>query len=469
MRSWLTHLPASAARGATALGRRLYATFSTRTSNVRVGLTVLLLLATSLFMLLPHHSNAKGGPATIVDLGALPGSLKSDAAALSSNGVVVGNVLPGPLVLGEPSASPIHTQAVSYAGGVVTALGTPSGVPSDLVRGTRALGINSSGIIVGYANVDQARPGSYYHFIAVVFSGGAATPLGTLPGDEASLAFAVNNSGQAVGFSEPASGRDTHPTGAHAVLFAGGAVLPLGTLPGDSASVAYSINDSNVAVGYSMPTGGGTMAVQFGKGTVTTLGRLAGDSDSAAFAINAAGEAVGYSAGPSGFHAVAFRAGKILQLLPLHGDVNTQALALDSFGVAVGTSDADGFTTHAVIFPGQHAVSLDSLLPPDSRWTLQSASAINDRGQIVGQGTRQGQTHAYLLDLGPDGAQGNLTELSPNPAPSTPGAAVTNGLRTVALHYDYMEQAGPNGHSEAPDPAALEAVAAAFARQGLTL
>ncbi len=41
--------------------------------------------------------------------------------------------------------------------------------------------------------------------------------------------------------------------------------------------------------------------------------------------------------------------------------------------------------------------ALDTLIPADSGWLLHSANAINDKGQIVGAGMRNGQTHGYLL------------------------------------------------------------------------
>jgi uncharacterized membrane protein len=40
---------------------------------------------------------------------------------------------------------------------------------------------------------------------------------------------------------------------------------------------------------------------------------------------------------------------------------------------------------------------LDSLVPPDSGWTLRSATAINDRGEIVGVGKLRGRERGFLL------------------------------------------------------------------------
>ena len=42
-------------------------------------------------------------------------------------------------------------------------------------------------------------------------------------------------------------------------------------------------------------------------------------------------------------------------------------------------------------------VDLNTLLPADSGWVLLSANAINDAGQIVGEGTLDGEPRAFLL------------------------------------------------------------------------
>jgi probable HAF family extracellular repeat protein len=40
---------------------------------------------------------------------------------------------------------------------------------------------------------------------------------------------------------------------------------------------------------------------------------------------------------------------------------------------------------------------LNSLLPANSGWELTTANAINEQGQIVGSGKKDGQTKAFLL------------------------------------------------------------------------
>jgi hypothetical protein len=42
-------------------------------------------------------------------------------------------------------------------------------------------------------------------------------------------------------------------------------------------------------------------------------------------------------------------------------------------------------------------VDLNNLLDPAAGWTLSNATGINDAGQVCGNGTLNGQPHAFLL------------------------------------------------------------------------
>jgi probable HAF family extracellular repeat protein len=41
-------------------------------------------------------------------------------------------------------------------------------------------------------------------------------------------------------------------------------------------------------------------------------------------------------------------------------------------------------------------MDLNAMIPPGSPWYRLNASSINDSGQIVGFGTINGETHAFL-------------------------------------------------------------------------
>jgi probable HAF family extracellular repeat protein len=53
---------------------------------------------------------------------------------------------------------------------------------------------------------------------------------------------------------------------------------------------------------------------------------------------------------------------------------------------------------HAFLFIDGKAIDLNSQLPANSGWILSSATGINNKGQIIGDGTNAaGQFHAFLL------------------------------------------------------------------------
>ena len=49
--------------------------------------------------------------------------------------------------------------------------------------------------------------------------------------------------------------------------------------------------------------------------------------------------------------------------------------------------------------PSSTAAGANSLLPNGAAWTLTEAFDINNNGQIVGRGTINGETHAFLMTI----------------------------------------------------------------------
>lgn len=174
----------------------------------------------------------------------------------------------------------------------------------------------------------------------------------------ASGALGVNNLGQVVGFSYPCP----FAGAAHTHLWSGGGLQDLGTLAGWDSSVAQAISDNGQIVGYtynvaSNPTGGSRAFLWFGG--MQDLGLLPGRNNSAAFGVNNNSQVVGAS--------------------------------FNSF------ADSD---SKAFLWSSQSGMQDLSALPDvlAAGWSaLSSAQAINDAGQIVGWGTRNGQQRAFLL------------------------------------------------------------------------
>jgi probable HAF family extracellular repeat protein len=204
--------------------------------------------------------------------------------------------------------------------------------------------VNNRGEVIGQSS---------YPNYAFVWKDGHFLNLGTFGGDDGSSgASDINNRGEVVG-------QATGPNFRHAYSWTkSGGIRDLGNLDGDrlSLSGAEGINDQGQIVGASYSRDlGTTHAVYFGPSGVIDLGTLGGLSD--AHAVNNLGQVVGDSYGAFGHHA---------------------------------------FLTD---LSGGPMVDLNTLIPPDSGWTLFEATAINDAGQIVGTGQLPGYDiiHAYLL------------------------------------------------------------------------
>ena len=225
--------------------------------------------------------------------------------------------------------------------------------------------VNSVGEIAGYGLTFDATDNAFLH------SGGSAgfndngntTSLGTLGGPN-SYGYGINDAGEVVGAAEIAGGFPY----LHAFLYTNGTMTDLGTLGGDE-SQANGINNAGQIAGWANPSGAiYPHAFLYGNGTMTDLGTLGGLT-SQANGLNAAGEVVGNSTYnlTASEHAFFYADGTMY-------DLNTLAAAYLSNG------STPGF------------VSLDS------------ATAINNLGQIIGQGTyRDGSgtdyNRAFLLTV----------------------------------------------------------------------
>lgn len=240
-------------------------------------------------------------------------------------------------IVGDSLATTIEVPVV-WVNGQLEALPFLSGHPMG-----EADDINASGQIVGFC-FDNISPQDH---VATLWQNGKATALSS----GFSYAAAINASGQIVG-------NDSFGTEFSAALWQNGKAINLGVLPGDASSWAVAINDSGEIVGYSEATY--YQATAWINGKIIGLPFLPGGTNSQAFAINAEGLIVGTSNGPAG-------------VSPLE-------------------------QSHAVAWIGGSVIDLNGLLPANSAWLLTSATGVNDRGQIVGEGVFEGTDRAFLLD-----------------------------------------------------------------------
>ncbi|MHB1034323.1 MAG: PEP-CTERM sorting domain-containing protein [Pirellulales bacterium] len=328
----------------------------------------------------------------VKDLSTLGGT-ESYALAINNSGQIVG----ASKTIGDRS-----THGFVYNGSRLLDLGTlvnPGSRP-----GSSGNAINTSGQIVGSASMDGDEFGTIYR--AFLYGNGGMTEIG--PGF--SVANAINDKGEIVG--ELGMNSDDF-------FVAGGLTLP-SALNGKHGH-AHDINNTTQIVGEAFFTPGGNHAFLYYGSWLLDLGTLGG-SRSSAYAINNLGQVVGEAQRSDG-SVHAFRwSGAMTDLGALRG-MNSRATAINDKGQIVGYSGLDDFLSNrAFLYSNNTLTDLNTRIDPASGWTLLHAYGINDRGQIVGDGTNVfGQRHAFLL--------------TPVPEPSTLVLASLGAVLALVLRW----------------------------------
>jgi probable HAF family extracellular repeat protein len=351
-----------------------------------------LIVSVAAVSLLATVASAQGPTGyTAIDLGTLGGLFTSSAATgINNRGEVVGYSY---YVFSPPGG--ILIPSAEFRRGFVF-----DGVRHDFDQLGSPSAINDRGQILGGSSLtDLKNNGSL-----------STTPL-VDPHSNWNLVWAtdVNNSDQVA-----VNGSATHGVGLtiHALLFDKGKIQDIG-----EGLAAYGINSRGEVVGWS----GHAFLYD---GTTHDLGVL-GTSDtnysrSGANAINDKGQVTGFSTTSTTGVSDAFLYDGSMHDLGNLGGGTSDGLAINNRGQVVGDSvvmTATGYANHAFLYTsGVGMVDLNSLIDPASGWTLESATAINDSGEIAGNGLIDGQKHAFLLT--PDHSHAS-TSITPVPEPAS--------------------------------------------------
>ena len=310
------------------------------------------------------------GPSGAIDLGSLGGS-SSQGFALNNLGQVAGE---------STITDDLASRAFLYNGSMAD-LGTLGGSFSS------ARAINDSGQVAGNAGTTGDMT-----LEAFRTSNGMLMGLGSL-GSGFSTAVAINQAGNVVGTSL------TEVFDSHAYLHDGNEMIDLGTL-GGSYSAAFALNDNNVVVGESTLANGETRGFVYSGGVMTDVGTLGGNYSSAS-SINNSGQIIGTAAlpGDEQVNGFLYSAGTMTDLGTLGGSYSLPH-AINASGQVVGQSETGDFEMRAFLWQNGSMIDLNTLLPLNSGWVLNSATFINDSGRIVGRGTFNDQPQWFILDLG---------------------------------------------------------------------
>jgi probable HAF family extracellular repeat protein len=320
-------------------------------------------------------------------------------------GYLGGCISSAPIAAGLNNANQVTGQACNSHGDTHAFLWKNDGNPMvDLGPGevgstSEGIALSASGLVTGHAQDSSGE----YGFV----SSGNGAPMKKILNNIGGLDLspsAMNDLGQVTGEEYTAGGVEVH---AFLWKNDGSPVLDLGTLPGDSSgsSVGEAINALGQVAGYSELVGGAPLAfVWKNDGTpmlgLGTLGATAHYSD--ASLINASGQVAGCSTAPrtkdSFSHAFLWRNnGTPMQDLGTLGGHNSCPSALNDAGQIAGTSDTQiGFSYyHAFVW-------LNNGTPIKDLGTLgghfSNAYDINSSGQVTGRAFLAGNqvSHAFL-------------------------------------------------------------------------
>jgi probable HAF family extracellular repeat protein len=359
----------------------------------------------------------------VTDLSALPPANKncSNASSVNANGEIAGTSEIDEL---DPLAQPFIVKeghAVLWKNDKVEDLGTLGGNQSG------ATGINNRGQVVGGALNAIPDPVSMFYFLigglsdgtqqrAFLWQKGVMQDLGTLGGPDAFAEF-VNERGQVAGFSYTDSTlNSTTGIPVHPFLWENGRMADLGSLGGTlaglgSANMINGLNNRGEVIGLSTLPGdpgclsSGCLQDVFlwnGERMIDLSTTTVGGSPILAFAINDPGEIVGAAAFPNApFDAFLWRKGASIDLGHLN-DCASLAFGINSHDQVVGGtfSCVDSSHTRAFLWENGTMIDLNALIPEDADLQVVEAVAINDRGEIAGNGVPRGLPGSDIFTVG---------------------------------------------------------------------
>lgn len=315
--------------------------------------------------------------------------------------------------------------------------------------GTYATAINATGQVTG--NSDTAGFGPNHAFVTQA-NGRGISDLGTLPGGHKSLGFDINASGQVTGESEHVRYPDVPGASSFPHAFIADSKGGMRFVTNELFSHGAGINDAGQIAGYISSSDNGGVFVTGPNGEnvrrignlysyhdratdINNLGQVVGSArmssdlyEHAFFAnsaltfasdlgtlggyrsyangVNDTGQVVGYSeitqALQSPYHAFITDVNSNMTDLGTLGGQRSLATDINSDGIVVGWSETGiGNRKHAFITgpDGTGMTDLNTLVKLEGGTFLHDATGINDRGQIIANGS---DGRSYLLSPVPE-------------------------------------------------------------------
>jgi probable HAF family extracellular repeat protein len=361
----------------------------------------------------------------VTDLGSLAGpAFCSDANSINERGEIQGL---SEIDVVDPVLGFYEMRAVVWKHGQLINLGTLGGDNS------WAFGINNSGQVVGLAQNAVPDPYSILDFVifggfsagtqtrAFLWQDGVMRDVGTLGGPDA-WAGGINEHGQVAGQSyvnstpNPATGFPTLDP----FFWDKGKMRDLGSLGGVVGFVEEMNNRGQIIGGSSTAENPNAciapnLSIEFsnpgcdpylwdGKEMIDLSTHTAGGTPFSGDAISDSGEIVGAATFPNQPYDAYLRRqdGRAIDLGHVTGDCFSEAWAINIHSQVVGDSFSCGSTFQhaAFLWEAGSFADLNSLIAGGSSLQLVFANAINDRGEIAGNGVPPGASPGDVFTLG---------------------------------------------------------------------
>ena len=284
-------------------------------------------------------------------------------------------------------------------------------------------GIWSNGVLIDPPG--QVSTAVAVNDIGTLLALDGGSPIVYFPNGSSVTVPSINNAGgrtvgEAMNDNNIVVGGSRINSALRAFMWDGNATINLGvpaSIPGATFSEALDINNSAVVVGHAGGGGAGTRPARWANNQWEVLSNpfpSAVNPSGSAQAINESGEIVGAVSNPSGIRQAIYwdslgNPSIIESPLPATNPVGA-ALDINEDGTVIGifseSSAMFDIDTSFVLIDQQVYLLNDIVDEPG--WTFNRVRAINDAGQIVGVGKRNGITHSFLLTPVPEPASGIL-------------------------------------------------------------
>jgi probable HAF family extracellular repeat protein len=313
----------------------------------------------------------------------------------------------------KPRLEALEDRTLLSGGYVFTTLDDPQ-AGTMLGNGTRALGTNNAGQIVGYFVTTQGTQVTYHGFL---LSQGKYTTL-DYPGSSETIITGINDKGEMVGYAD------------FRIPFAltHGVFTRLPNGPGASSTFPFGVNSFGQIVGSYTPSSFKTNGYLYRNGLYITVNAPSAYATYVA-GVNNFSQSVGYYRLQFSFGELSFLL-QNNQLIPLSGPTgatSVMANGINDLGTVVGSFADQAQETHAFVESGGQYVAFDD--PNAASYT--QANGITNLGEIVGYYYDANfVTHGFLATAanGPGASpdQGVVSALN-HPGELLHGAALPDG------------------------------------------